>query len=340
MITNHEHRNFICSAHGFARLQTLLILSHKLHFVIFARARKSNSGGKVQKKISVISAFILFILHLHYSGVVMALIEKNIEFLPYQSMPPWRKLAISTWRSSEEASFYGWMDIDASGIHAVNKRLHEQGKRISPTAIAAKAVAVAIAGYPKVNGVIRFGRIYLRKTVDVFFQVAPDDSGDTLSGIVIRDCNNKSLEEIHDEIKQRVTRIRGGQDDFAKFGAFMTYLPGFVVGWLQALASFISYQLNLWSPLIGLPKDAFGSAMVTSVGMLGIQRGFAPLLPYVECPIIITIGKLEDKPVVKDGTLQIAEVLPICATMDHRLVDGVGASKLMNTLKQYFENPY
>lgn len=255
-------------------------------------------------------------------------------------MPPWRKLAISTWRTSEEASFYGWIDIDAAGIREVNERFMEQGKRISPTAIAAKAVAVAIAGYPKVNGVIRFGRIYQRKTVDIFFQVAPDDSGDTLSGIVIRDCNNKTLEEIHEEIKQRVTRIRGGQDDFSAFGDFMRYLPGFVVGWLQSLASFISYQLNLWSPLLGLPKDAFGSAMVTSVGMLGIQRGFAPLLPYVECPMIITIGKLEDKAVVKNGTLQIAEVLPVCATMDHRLVDGVGASKLMKAIQEYFENPY
>ena len=70
----------------------------------------------------------------------MALIEKNIEFLPYKPMPPWRKLAVSTWRTSEEASFYGWMDIDASGIRAVNERFHQQGKRISPTAIAAKDV--------------------------------------------------------------------------------------------------------------------------------------------------------------------------------------------------------
>ena len=270
----------------------------------------------------------------------MALIEKNIEYLPYKPMPPWRKLAVSTWRTSEEASFYGWMDFDAAGIHEVNRRFHEQGKRISPTAIAAKAVAVAIASYPKVNGVIRFGRIYQRKTVDIFFQVAPDDSGDTLTGIVIRDCNNKSLEDIHAEIKQRVARIRGGEDDFAKFGSFMKYLPGFVVGWLQALASFTSYQLNLWSPLLGLPRDAFGSAMVTSVGMLGIQRGFAPLLPYVACPMIITIGKLEQKPIVKDGVVQAVEVLPVCATMDHRLVDGVGASKLMKALQHYFENPY
>ena len=87
-------------------------------------------------------------------------------------------------------------------------------------------------------------------------------------------------------------------------------------------------------------ENSFGSAMVTSVGMLGIQRGFAPLLPYVQCPMIVTIGRLEEKPIAKNGTVQVVEVLPVCATMDHRLVDGVGASKLMKALQQYFENPH
>lgn len=256
-------------------------------------------------------------------------------------MSRWRKLAISTWRTSEEASFYGWMDFDAKGLKEVSSRLLSEGKKISPTAIAAKGVAVAIASYPNVNGVIRFGRIYHRKTVDIFFQVAPDDSGESLTGIIIRDCNNKTLEQIHDEIKNRVIRIRSGEeDDFAGFGTVMKYTPTFLVGWMQKLVSFICYQLNIWSPAFGIPQDAFGSAMVTSVGMLGIQRGFAPLMPYVECPIIVAIGKLEQKPIVKDGKVEIIEVLPVCATMDHRLVDGVGASKMMKALARYFENPY
>lgn len=55
---------------------------------------------------------------------------------------------------------------------------------------------------------------------------------------------------------------------------------------MQRLVSFICYQLNIWSPAFGIQQNAFGSAMVTSIGMLGIQRGFAPLLPFVDCPII------------------------------------------------------
>lgn len=269
----------------------------------------------------------------------MLTFKRNVDFLPYKPMSRWRKLAVSTWRNSEEASFYGWIDYDAAGIRKVINEFHRQGHRISPTAIAAKGVAKAISAYPKLNSVIRFGRIYQRKSIDVFFQVAPDDTGDTLTGICIRQCDKKTLSEIHDEIRERVKRIRKGEDDFIGFGTIMQYVPSFIIGWFQAMVSFFVYQLNIWSPLFGIPQDAFGSAMVTSVGMLGLQRGLAPLMPYVQCPMIVTIGKLEQKVLVQDGEIVIKEVIPICATMDHRLIDGVGAAKLMHALKTYFENP-
>lgn len=271
---------------------------------------------------------------------VMKIISKNIDFLPYRPISRWRKLAITTWRTSEEASFYGWMDIEADGIRRIMNQYLQEGIRLSPTAIVAKAVAVSIASYPKINGVIRFGRIYQRKSVDIFFQVAPDDSGDTLTGMVIRDCDKKTLREIHQEIKERTHKIRQGQDDFARFGQVMNLLPTIVISLLQRVVSFSMYTLNLWSPLMGIPRDAFGSAMVTSVGMLGLQRGFAPLMPYVQCPAIIMVGQFENKPVVKDGKIIIQEVLPVCATMDHRLIDGMGVARMLNTFKVYFQNPY
>lgn len=264
----------------------------------------------------------------------------NIDFLPYKPISHWRKLAITTWRTSEEASFYGWMDIDASAVRKVIDEFKSEGLKLSPTAIVAKAVAVSIASYPKVNGVIRFGRIYQRKSIDIFFQVAPDGTGDTLTGMVVRNCDKKSLREIHEEIQQRASRIRGGEDDFARFSHIMNKLPAFIIGWLQRLVSFLVYKLNIWSPMFGIPRDAFGSAMVTSVGMLGIQRGFAPLMPFVECPAIIMVGKLEHKAIVKDGKVEIKEILPICATMDHRIVDGVGVANMLKTLKAYFEKPF
>ena len=234
--------------------------------------------------------------------------RRNVEFKPYKRISPWRKIALVTWRNQEEASFYGWTDLDASGVRKVMEQFRKDGRKLSPTTIAAKAVAVAISKYPRVNGMIRLGRIYERKHVDIFLQASPDDSGDNLTGMVIRKCDTKSLEEINHEIRERVAKIRSGDhDDFKKITKMLNRMPSVVIGLVLRFMGFINYTLNIWSPLFGSPRDAFGSAMVTSVGMLGLQRGVAPLMPFYRCPVIIAIGKLEHKPVVRNGEIVIEE---------------------------------
>ena len=267
--------------------------------------------------------------------------KRNVNFKPYKRISPWRKIALSTWRNQEEASIYGWLDLEASGIIKVMNDFKLEGKKMSPTTIAAKATAVAISKFSRVNGLIRLGRIYERRDVDIFLQVAPDNSGDNLTGMVIRKCDTKSLEEISDEIRDRVAKIRSGEkDDFSKTTKMLNRMPSFMIGLILRFMCFLNYTLNVWSPILGSPRDAFGSAMVTSVGMLGLQRGFAPLMPFYRCPIIIAIGKLEQKAIVKGGEIVIEDVLPVSATFDHRLVDGVGASHLLKGLKEYISEPY
>ena len=73
--------------------------------------------------------------------------------------------------------------------------------------------------------------------------------------------------------------------------------------------------------------------------MLGIQRGLAPLLPFYPCPIIVAVGKIEEKPLVIDGEVVVREVLPLTMTFDHRLIDGVGAGKMIKAITEYMVNP-
>ncbi len=268
-------------------------------------------------------------------------IQKNIRFKPYTKAGVWRKLSVATWDDADEACFYGWVDFDAAGIKNTLENFRAQGKKISVTTIAAKGLAVAVSAYPKVNGLLRFGRVYNRETIDIFLQVAPDTDSDDLTGIVIRGCDKKPLEEINEEIKIRTGKIKKeGDDAFKTVGTLTNWFPSFMLRLILKFAAFTNYSLNLWAPWMGMPRDAFGSAMVTSVGMLGIQRGLAPLMPHSRCPIIITVGRMEEKAVVKNGTVTVADVLPISATMDHRLIDGVGASKMFRALTEYLKEPY
>jgi pyruvate dehydrogenase E2 component (dihydrolipoamide acetyltransferase) len=51
------------------------------------------------------------------------------------------------------------------------------------------------------------------------------------------------------------------------------------------------------------------------------------------------MGKIFEKPVVKEGKIEIRKVLPLSLSFDHRVVDGAEAVRFMNTVIQFLEDP-
>lgn len=63
-----------------------------------------------------------------------------------------------------------------------------------------------------------------------------------------------------------------------------------------------------------------------------------PIINYPDVAILGT-GRITDKPWVKDGKVAIRKVLPLSLTFDHRVTDGVYASKFLMKVVQYLEDP-
>jgi pyruvate/2-oxoglutarate dehydrogenase complex dihydrolipoamide acyltransferase (E2) component len=264
--------------------------------------------------------------------------EKNINFNGVLHSTAWRKIAIGTWKNCNDAAVYGTFEVDASALLEFIKTHKRQANIITPTAIVAKAVALAIKEYPRLNSILSFGRIYQRKTIDIFLHVS-EEKEDQLSGMLIGSCEKKSLISIAEQIKSQKQVIKRGDDfNYKKIKLLIDKLPWFLVKPMLNLTSFIMYDLNLWFPLLNTPKDSFGSAMVTSVGMLGIDNGFAPLVPYSRCPAIFSVGAIKKKPIVINDSVVIRPMMTISATLDHRLIDGRGSSILVRAIRDYIEN--
>ena len=119
----------------------------------------------------------------------------------------------------------------------------------------------------------------------------------------------------------------------------MQLIPAILMNWILKLIGFFNYTLNLDLRWAGLPKDAFGSAVVTSIGSLGLDMGYVPLVPYSRVPIFIAPGEIMDEPIVEDGQIIPAKMLTMSATLDHRIIDGKHASIMSKTLRTVLENP-
>jgi pyruvate dehydrogenase E2 component (dihydrolipoyllysine-residue acetyltransferase) len=88
---------------------------------------------------------------------------------------------------------------------------------------------------------------------------------------------------------------------------------------------------------IKLDEMKGGSFTITNWGHFG--GTFAtPIINYPEAAILGT-GKIVEKPWVKNGQIVIRKILHVSLTFDHRLTDGVDASRFLTKIGGYLEDP-
>jgi pyruvate dehydrogenase E2 component (dihydrolipoamide acetyltransferase) len=80
-----------------------------------------------------------------------------------------------------------------------------------------------------------------------------------------------------------------------------------------------------------------GGFSVSNLGMYGIKSFTSIINPPQSC--IIAVGAGEDRPIVVNGKIEIANVMTVTMSADHRVVDGGTGAKFLQTLKQYIEEP-
>jgi len=265
----------------------------------------------------------------------------NIDLMPYEKPSLWRKMSFGNWGDYTDPQVYGRLEVDMSAALAwAAEESSKSGEKITPTHLVVRAVALALAKYPEANVMVRWNKPYLRKNVDVFCQVAIPGERPDLSGATIRNADRKTPSELARELREKATRVRNGTDkELGSSRKSFDLIPALLSRFVFKLMGFLCYTLNLDLSSLGLPKDPFGSAMVTSIGSLGIAEAYPPLVPMSRVPTLVAVGKVEDKPVVRDGQIVIRPTCVLTATFDHRIMDGFTAGKLARFLTEYLEHP-
>jgi len=80
-----------------------------------------------------------------------------------------------------------------------------------------------------------------------------------------------------------------------------------------------------------------GNFTVTNLGMFGIEE-FGAIINPPESGIL-AVSALRETVIVKDGAMRPGRVMTMTLSADHRIVDGLVASKFLGRLKEILENP-
>ena len=80
-----------------------------------------------------------------------------------------------------------------------------------------------------------------------------------------------------------------------------------------------------------------GTTAVSNLGMFGIKDFAAVINP--PHATILAVGAGEERAVVKNGEIRIANMMSVTLSTDHRAVDGALGAELLVAFKRYIENP-
>jgi pyruvate dehydrogenase E2 component (dihydrolipoamide acetyltransferase) len=252
----------------------------------------------------------------------------------------WRKITSATWGPPNDPQIYGDLEIDATAALAfIDKARATSAPKLTVTHLAGKAIAYALGQNPDLNVRMYRSHFVHRDTVDIFFIVSMG-AGSELSGVKVERADEKPVIEIARELADRAGRIRNDEDvEFGKTKRMLDRTPRKLLGVSLRVAAWLTADRDLDMKKQGLPRQAFGSAMVSSVGMFGIQHAYAPLSPYYRIPFLILVGEVAMKPTVIDNEVVARPMLTITATMDHRYLDGFHAARLATSVREYLDDP-
>jgi pyruvate/2-oxoglutarate dehydrogenase complex dihydrolipoamide acyltransferase (E2) component len=237
------------------------------------------------------------------------------------------------------------LEVDVTQAREYMRELKSRtGEGLSFTGWAMKCIGQAVSEHKHVQA-MRKGRksLILFDDVDISIVVErsvghSDNRSETLPmPYVVRRANEKSVREIHNEIRSAQGESLGAGE--VQLGARRN------VHLTRAFALMPRFVRNLlvWRRLTKDPffaKKAMGTVVVTSVGSIGKDGGYGWAIPIAIHPLVFALGNIARKPGIVGEEIKIREYLSMTVLFDHDVTDGAPVVRFVRRLKELLERSY
>jgi len=193
--------------------------------------------------------------------------------------------------------FYVTVEIDMEPAIAFRDQINNVTEiKLSFTDILVKAAAVALMEHPHVNASYLGDKMRQYHYAHIGVAVALDDG---LVTPIVRNCEQKSILQINEELRNLVDRAR-------------------------------TRKLK--------PEEYTGATFtISNLGMYEVEEFVAIINPPEGA--ILAVGTIVEKPVVKAGQLVIGHTMKATLSSDHRMIDGAVAARFLQDFKKILQNP-
>lgn len=229
------------------------------------------------------------------------------------------------------------LEIDVTQARDILRIIKERnGTGLSFTAWLVTCISTAVGEYREASAFLKNSRtLIIFNDIDISITVEKEYDGVNVPlPYVIRRTNNKSIREIHHEIRKAKEEaaadgnvVIGGSYGKLSTKLFLS-LPGFIRRWV-------------WKSFLLKPSTAqknMGSVMLTSVGMYSSFDGW--IIPTGIHPLCFAVGTITKKPGVIEGNIAVREYLKMTVLIDHDVMDGAPAARFISRLVELMQQAH
>lgn len=190
--------------------------------------------------------------------------------------------------------FFLTVEVDMTGLIEFRAELKREGRPYSVTDFIAAAVTRSLTEFPAVNSTTDGRSSWWHSKVQLGLAVSLENG---LVVPVIRDADDLTLAEIHDEAARLIARARAG-------------------------------ELK--------PEEMTGSTFtISNLGMQDVESFTAIINPGESA--ILAVSRTVQRPAVKDGQIVIRDIMKMTLSSDHRIIDGATAAQFAHAIKSKLE---
>lgn len=210
-----------------------------------------------------------------------------------------RKVIATRMAASKRNAPHVTLTVKTEATHLVNYRKDYMEKhkiKISFTDLLVKIVAESLLQHPKINVSLEEEMLTYHNDINIGVAIAQEEG---LIVSVIQNADQKSLEQISVDVKDKVNRARAG-----KLKRTDTENSRFTISNLGM------YEVDAFTPVINQPESA-----------------------------ILGVGRMVEDIIVENSQIRIGKTMVLSLSFDHRVMDGAPAAEFLGKIKHFIENP-
>jgi hypothetical protein len=232
-------------------------------------------------------------------------------------------------------------EVDAEGLLTfVDQHNQKASILISVAHVLIGAVGRSLARYPQLNCRVIGSRIYRFRDVNVRM-ICYDSRRNDVDILMIKQADQVGLEEIARLAWNRQLEIATARNSDRVEKTFLSWGPDWSRRWGSRVFWWLDRHFRL--PRVGQFDRQLDSAVV--VNHLGFVDA-PPMTMYKPSKfpdesslLSVTLGRIEQKPVVREGRVVAGQVAPLFVRADHRVTDAYLLSQFISTLRDVLANP-